>query len=88
MLPGAFIQVTLTLHGPPRPVVPAEALVTVDGKLLVPTVVAGKVHLVAVRTGIDDGKNVEVVSGLMGGELIALNLGSDAAEGDPVQTAQ
>jgi RND family efflux transporter MFP subunit len=88
MLPGAFIQVTLTLHGPPRPVIPAEALVTVDGKLLVPTVVNGKVHLVPVRTGIDDGKNVEVVAGLNGGESIALNLGSDAAEGEPVQVAQ
>lgn len=88
MLPGAFIQVTLTLHGPPRPVVPSEALVTVGGKLLVPTVVDGKVHLVVVRTGVDDGKQVEVVSGLNGGELIALNLGSDAAEGEPVQLAQ
>lgn len=88
MLPGAFVQVTLTLHGPPRPVVPAEALVTQDGKLLVPTVVSGKIHLVAIRTGIDDGKNVEVVSGLNGDELVALNLGSDAAEGEPVQLAQ
>ena len=88
MLPGAFIQVTLTLHGPPRPVVPAEALVTQDGKLQVATVVGGKVHMVVVRTGVDDGKNVEVVSGLNGGESIALNLGSDAAEGEAVQVAE
>lgn len=88
MLPGAFVQVTLTLRGPPRPVVPAEALVSQEGKLLVPTVVNGKVHLVPVRTGVDDGKNVEVVSGLQGGELIALSLGSDAAEGEAVQVAQ
>ena len=44
--------------------------------------------MVVVRTGVDDGKNVEVVSGLNGGESIALNLGSDAAEGEAVQVAE
>jgi RND family efflux transporter MFP subunit len=87
VLPGAFVQVALTLHGPPRPLVPGEALLSQQGKLMVPLVVDGKLHLVVVRTGIDDGKSVEVVSGLNGGEIVALNLGNDAVEGAPVQPA-
>jgi hypothetical protein len=42
--------VALTLHGPPRPLVPGEALVSQQGKLLVPLVVDGKLHIVVVRT--------------------------------------
>ena len=86
LYPGAYVQVALVLRGTPRPLVPAEALITRGGALVVPTVIdANKVHLVQVRAGIDDGRNVEIVSGLKGGELVALNLGADAVEGGTVQ---
>jgi membrane fusion protein, multidrug efflux system len=85
LYPGAFLQVALTLRGTPRPLVPAEALITRAGALVVPTVNDGKVHLQPIRTGVDDGRTVEILSGLKGGELVALNLGSDAVEGGPVQ---
>jgi hypothetical protein len=79
------VQVQLSLRGNPRPLVPAEALLTRSGNLLVPTVTDSKVHLQPVRTGVDDGRTVEILSGLKGGELVALNLGSDAVEGGAVQ---
>ncbi len=85
LYPGAFVQVALTMRGTPRPLVPVEALITRAGTLVVPTVVDGKVHLQPVRTGVDDGRTVEILSGLQGGELVALNLGSDAVEGGAVQ---
>jgi RND family efflux transporter MFP subunit len=85
LYPGAFVQVSLPLRGAPRPLVPAEALVTRGGALLVPTVENDTVHLAQVRTGVDDGRNVEILSGLKGGELVALNLGTDAVEGARVQ---
>jgi RND family efflux transporter MFP subunit len=85
LYPGAFVQVALTMRGTPRPLVPAEALITRSGVLVVPTVTDSKVHLQPVRAGIDDGRTVEILSGLKGGELIALNLGSDAVEGGAVQ---
>ena len=83
--PGAFINVTLALRGTMRPLVPAEALLLQSGEPVVATVVDRKIHFVKVRTGIDDGRNVEVLTGLKGDELVALNLASDAAEGAQVQ---
>jgi hypothetical protein len=38
-----------------------------------------------VRLGVDDGQNVEVLEGLRGGELVALNLGTDVADGSPIR---
>ena len=85
LLPGSFAPVTLTLQGQPKPLIPAEALISREGKLLVAVVEGGKIHLVPIRTGVDDGRTVEVLSGLRGGELVALNLGGDARDGAPVQ---
>ena len=86
LYPGAYVQVALVLRGPPHPLVPAEALLTRAGSLVVPTVVeANKVHLVLVRAGIADGRTVEILGGLEGGELVALNLGADAVEGGAIQ---
>jgi hypothetical protein len=33
-----------------------------------------KIHFVKVRTGVDDGRTIEILSGLRKGELVALNL--------------
>ena len=83
--PGAFINVTLALRGARRPLVPAEALLLQRGEPVVATVTDRRIHFVKVRTGTDDGRDIEVLEGLKGGELVALNLASDAAEGAQVQ---
>ena len=85
MYPGAFVNVSLSLKGAPRPLVPAEAILLKDGAPVVPTVEDRKIHFVKVRTGVDDGRTIEILSGLRGGELVALNLASDAREGAAVR---
>jgi hypothetical protein len=51
----------------------------------VPTVQDGRVHFNKVRLGVDDGTRVEVLEGLQGGELVALNLTSDVPDNAPVR---
>jgi membrane fusion protein, multidrug efflux system len=85
LYPGAFVQASITLHGSPRPLVPSDALVAQNGQLFVATVQDNKVHFTKVRLGVDDGQNIEVLEGLRGGELVALNLSTDLADGSPVR---
>jgi RND family efflux transporter MFP subunit len=88
LYPGAFVQTKLPLHGAPRPLVPAEALVGRGGQLLVALVEDGKLHFQRVRLGVDDGAKVEVLDGLRGGEVVALNLGPEVPDGSPVRIQQ
>lgn len=85
LYPGAFVDVALTLRAEPRPQVPAEAVLVQNGNPMVALIDGRTVHFVRIRTGVDDGRNVEVLSGLKGGELVALNLATDASEGSAVQ---
>ncbi|MGZ6142326.1 MAG: efflux RND transporter periplasmic adaptor subunit [Myxococcales bacterium] len=85
LYPGAFVEAKLPLRGSPRPLVPAEALVAVGGQMMVPLVEGNHVHFQRVRLGTDDGADVEVIDGLRGGELVAVNLGADVADGSPVR---
>ena len=88
LYPGAFVQTRLPLHGPARPMLPAEALIGAGGQLFVALVEDGKVHFQRVRLGVDDGARVEVLDGLRGGELVAINLSPDVADGSPVRIQQ
>jgi membrane fusion protein, multidrug efflux system len=85
LYPGAFVQTSITLHGSPRPLVPPDALVAQGGQIFVPLVQDNRIKFQKVRLGIDDGQNIEVLDGLRGGEVIALNLGTDVADGSPVR---
>jgi RND family efflux transporter MFP subunit len=88
LYPGAFVQASITLRGDPRPLVPAEALVAQGGQIYVAMVQDGRVKLQRVRVGSDDGATVEVLEGLHGGEYVALNLGTDVADGSPVRAQE
>ena len=85
LYPGAFVQASITLHGAPRPLVPTDALVAQNGQLFVATVQDNRVHFTKVRLGVDDGQNIEVLEGLRGGEMVALNLATDVADGSPIR---
>ncbi len=85
LYPGAFVQASVTLHGEPRPLIPAEALVAQAGQIFVAMVQDGRVKFQRVRVGNDDGSTVEVLEGLHGGEYVALNLGTDVPDGAPVR---
>jgi hypothetical protein len=54
----------------------------------VATVRDRRVHLVKVQTGIDDGKKVQIVAGLKGDEVVALNLSSAVSDGAPIQPVE
>jgi RND family efflux transporter MFP subunit len=88
LYPGAFVNASIALHGTPRPLVPTDALLGKNGQLFVPTVESSKVHFTAVRLGMDDGKDVEVLEGLHGGEWVALNLGTEVPDGASVRVQQ
>src|SRR4051812_46627479 len=88
LYPGAFVDVSVTLRGAPRPLVPTDALVGKGGRIYVPTVLDGRVHFKPVRLGVDDGSRVEVLEGLNGGEIVALNLATDIPDNSPVRVQQ
>jgi len=85
LYPGAFMQSTLALRGPPRPLIPTDALLAQGGQDFVALVEQGRVHFQRVKLGVDDGAKVEVLDGLRGGELLALDLGADVGDGAPVR---
>ena len=85
LYPGAFVDTQLPLHGNPRPLVPTDALISVGGQMMVPLVEQNHVHFQRVKLGADDGAQVEVLDGLRGGEMVALNLGAEVSDGSPVR---
>jgi hypothetical protein len=70
------------------PTVPDEALIFNGDKTLVPIVNGNRVHLAPVTLGLDDGLKSQIVEGLQGNEMVALNLGQTAREGEVVRPMQ
>jgi RND family efflux transporter MFP subunit len=86
LYPGMYANVTVTIRGSKQsPKVPDEALIFNNDETLVPIVRNGRIHLVKVTLGLDDGTNCEVIRGLNGDEVVALGMGQTAHEGQLVQ---
>ncbi|HWE24517.1 MAG TPA: efflux RND transporter periplasmic adaptor subunit [Myxococcales bacterium] len=87
LLSGMYVDVTLDVaieHQIVR--VPSSAIIADSRGVHVAVVDAsGKVHLVAVTTGHDDGTNIDVVAGLSGGEQVIATPPSGVADGMQVQ---
>jgi RND family efflux transporter MFP subunit len=66
-------------------IIPDDALVFRNDRAYVPVVRNGRLHLAPVTLGNDTGYTVQVTNGLRPGELIALNIGGAAREGERVQ---
>ena len=88
LVAGTFAHVALHVSVPPLPIVPAEAIVSRGEDLAVAVVKDRRVHYVPVEVGLNDGRSVQVRSGVSAGEVIALSPPSDLAEGAPVQPAE
>ena len=89
LYPGMYGTMSLTLMVPTdAPLVSDDALIFRDGKVFVPVVRNSTVHLAPVNLGYDNGYAVEATSGLSFDDLIALNLGQSATEGERVQPVQ
>jgi hypothetical protein len=68
--------------------VPDDAVLFRDNKTYLPLVRSKHLHLVEVSLGRDDGYRVEVSGDVQGGDLVAMNVGQAAHEGETVQPVQ
>lgn len=86
LYPGMYAtaRFTTTLAaGPPR--VPDDALVFRRGQVYVPVVRDDRLVLAKVELGFDDGRTVEVTSGVDANDMIAMNVGQSARDGEVVR---
>jgi len=65
--------------------VPDDALIFRDGKPFVPIVANNRLHLAPVELGYDDGINIQIRRGVAIGDIVAVNVGQSAREGETVQ---
>ena len=86
LLPGMYASVTFKIAvpaGPPQ--VPDDALVFRDGKVYVPVVRQNRLDLAEVRLGYDNGRTVEITSGIAPDDQVAVNVGQAVRSGEVVQ---
>jgi RND family efflux transporter MFP subunit len=86
LYPGMYARVTITARqptGPPQ--VPDDALVFRDGVTYVPIVRSNHLYLSRVVLGYDNGRYVQITNGLQNDDLVAINVGQSASNGEPVQ---
>jgi RND family efflux transporter MFP subunit len=89
LYPGMYGTMSVTVKVPSSaPLVPDDVLIFRDNKVLVPVVRNSIVHLASVTLGYDNGYAVESTSGISMNDLIAVNLGQSATEGQRVQPIQ
>jgi RND family efflux transporter MFP subunit len=87
LLPGAYVQVHLKTPNPiPAFIVPVSALIFRSAGLQLGIVDENnKANLVAVTLGRDFGNDVEVITGLNGGEKVIINPPDSLVQGEQVQ---
>ena len=82
------LNVEIDIPNPKGDRVPSSAVITDARGVHVATVdAAGRVHLVDVVRGLDNGREIELVEGLVGGEQVIASPGGDVVDGarvDPV----
>jgi RND family efflux transporter MFP subunit len=88
LYPGTFLHATLHLNVPPLPTVPDEAVFFRDDKLLVAVIEGNRARFRPVKPGLDDGKTMQIVSGLRGNETVALSFPNDLDDGAAVQAVE
>lgn len=86
LYPGMYAKIQFSLDVPAGvPLAPDGALVFKHGKTYVPVVRQGHLRLAEVTLGYDDGQNVQILSGLRSDDVVALNMGQTAQDGQPVR---
>jgi len=85
LYPGEFVHLQLALQGHASPTIPSEALIVRGGKLFVAIIESGRAHLKAVEVVADDGRTLQIGSGLAGGETIAINAAGELTDNGPVR---
>ncbi|HKM98936.1 MAG TPA: efflux RND transporter periplasmic adaptor subunit [Candidatus Binataceae bacterium] len=86
LYPGMYGFVKFVVSVPAgAPMVPDDALIFRDNKVYVPVVSDNKLHLAEVSLGYDNGVAVEITSGVGDADVVALNVGQAARDGEAVQ---
>jgi membrane fusion protein, multidrug efflux system len=86
LFPGmyAHLDITVDTAGAAGSMVRDDALVFRDNKVFVPIVRDNHLHLVPVKLGYDNGNMVVVEGDIHGDDLVALNVGQAATDGEVV----
>ncbi len=86
--PGMYGDVLLEIEKLPNALVISDAALVVEGsRKFIWVVRDGTAHRVQVETGLDDGAQVEIRSGLSGGEQVVVAGKDGLAQGRPVQAS-
>jgi membrane fusion protein, multidrug efflux system len=86
LYPGMYADMRMTARVTAANImVPDDALVFRDDKVYLPIVRNNHLSLVEVVLGHDNGYTVEVTGDVQEGELVAMNVGQAAHDGEPVQ---
>ncbi|HEY6394473.1 MAG TPA: efflux RND transporter periplasmic adaptor subunit, partial [Candidatus Binataceae bacterium] len=86
LYPGMYAKGNFKVQMPAGvPMVPDDALVFRSGKVFVPVVRDNRLHLAEVSLGNDNGQSAEITSGINDGDMVALNVGQSARDGEGVQ---
>jgi membrane fusion protein (multidrug efflux system) len=86
LLPGMYATIDFAVNTPAGvPMVPDDALVFRGGKTYVPVVRNSHLKLAEVTLGYDNGINVQVTQGVSDQDMVALNVGQSARDGEPVR---
>ena len=89
LLPGAYAQVHLKLSNPqPALIIPVPTLIFRSQGLRVALVQGDKAKLVPITIGRDDGRTVEVASGLRASDLVIQNPPDSLIDGEAVNIVQ
>jgi RND family efflux transporter MFP subunit len=89
LLPGMFGNLILNLEVHKNAIViPATALIVEKDKTFVYKVANGKVEKVEIKTGIDDGIQVEVIQGLTGNEDIVVKGKNTVSDGEIIKVVR
>lgn len=89
LMPGMYGKVKLTTVGVVGALVaPDDALIFRDDKVYLPVVRANRLHLAEVQLGHDNGMTVVISGDIHDGDLIAMNVGQSASDGETVQAVQ
>jgi membrane fusion protein (multidrug efflux system) len=86
ILPGSFVQVAIKIAARPYLQIPSDALI-IKGKEYFAAIVDGSgiLHFRKIDIADNDGKMIQIASGLEPGEKIALGIGNSLKDGDKVQ---
>jgi membrane fusion protein, multidrug efflux system len=86
LMPGMYGKVKLSAAGSAGGLVaPDDALIFREDKVYLPVVRTNRLHLEEVQLGHDDGISVVVSGDIHDGDLVAMNVGQSAPDGETVQ---